>query len=125
MASFGARLEALSAVTVCPCCIKGSLGDHVKRTARASGRPNYDLLLETLLKLGEREVAEAAEAQVIGAADGARDALSAQSYGQAQSHASFSLRRDAMMVSPRNGFVSICKPRSHASDLRLGTHTHS
>ena len=80
-----AHLAAIDAVSVCPCCIKGTLGDHVKRTARADARPNYDVLLETLQGLTARELAERGEVHV---------------------------HRDAELMSPRNGFVRAVKSAS-------------
>jgi len=83
--SLGAHLECISAFSVCPCCIKGSLGDYVKRTARAAQRPNYDTLLETLHTLCERELGGRGDVVV---------------------------RRDQLMLSPRNGFISAVKASS-------------
>jgi hypothetical protein len=57
----------------------------VKRTARAAQRPNYDTLLETLHTLCERELGGRGDVVV---------------------------RRDQLMLSPRNGFISAVKASS-------------
>ena len=77
-----AHLESVRAFALSPCCIKGSLGDLVKRASRSSGRDNYQVLLETLEALCVSEV---------------------------NGRAAVSLRRDEQMASPRNGFVSAIK----------------
>ena len=91
--ALGAHLERLDAITLCPCCIKGSLGDHVKRAAALASRPNYDVLLENLQALAARELGPRGDVAV---------------------------RRDATMVSPRNGFVSVVKARAERA-LPLAT----
>ena len=52
--------------------------EHVKRSAKQLGRPNYDVILETLAEMADREL------------DG---------------RGGVQLRRDDDMLSPRNGFV--------------------
>ena len=86
------HLASIDAASVCPCCIKGSLGDHVKRKAKASARPNYEVLLETLRELTARELADRGEA--------------------------LEVRFDANLLSPRNGFVSVIKPAAAAAARR-------
>ena len=73
-----AHVEGVDAFGVSPCCIKGTLGEHVKRSAKELGRPNYDVILETLAEMADREL------------DG---------------RGGVQLRRDDDMLSPRNGFV--------------------
>ena len=73
-----AHVEGIDAFGVSPCCIKGTLGEHVKRSAKELGRPNYDVILETLAEMADREL------------DG---------------RGGVQLRRDDDMLSPRNGFV--------------------
>ena len=85
-------LDAISAFAVCPCCIKGSLGDHVKRSAKAARRPNYDVLLETL------------------------DGLCVRALGDRGT--TLGVRRVDEMLSPRNGFVRGVKARGR--DARAG-----
>ena len=97
MLALCAQLDRIDAYTVCPCCIKGSLGDHVKRLAKHDGRPNYDVLLETLRELSDRELSK----------EGGEDARVASV-----------VRRDDAMVSPRNGFVSAVKRRQSLRSFR-------
>ena len=73
-----AHVDGIDAFGVSPCCIKGTLGEHVKRSAKELGRPNYDVILETLAEMADREL------------DG---------------RGGVQLRRDDDMLSPRNGFV--------------------
>ena len=80
------HVDAIDAFAVCPCCIKGSLGDHVKRSARASGLPNYEVLLLTLRAFCESEL-------------GAR--------GQVW------MDHDEDMLSPRDGLISAVKAQRH------------
>ena len=76
-------LDDIDAVSVCPCCLKGTLGDYVKKGAKAASRPNYDVLLETLSALTARELGERGRV--------------------------FDVRRDEQLLSPRNGYVSLIK----------------
>jgi len=82
--ALASHLDAIDACVLCPCCIKGGLGQHVKTSARASSRPNYEVLLEVLGGFAVREC------------DGS---------------AHVSIRQDEAMLSPRNGFVSVVKRR--------------
>ena len=77
-----AQLDAVDAVAVCPCCLKGSLGDYVKKSSKAEGRSSYDVLLETLHFITSRELDTRGEACI---------------------------RWNPDMLSPRNGFVSAVK----------------
>merc|ERR1712113_111250 len=36
LCALAGRMAVLDALVLCPCCIKGSIGEHVKRHARAS-----------------------------------------------------------------------------------------
>jgi hypothetical protein len=83
--ALAASVEGISAYTCCPCCIKGTLGQHVKQSARRRGVDNYECLLETLRDLATDELGGRGEVSV---------------------------RRDEMMISPRNGFVSAVKRQS-------------
>eukprot|EP00658_Telonema_sp_P-2_P001991 TRINITY_DN10748_c0_g3_i1.p2 TRINITY_DN10748_c0_g3~~TRINITY_DN10748_c0_g3_i1.p2 ORF type:complete len:155 (-),score=42.90 TRINITY_DN10748_c0_g3_i1:88-552(-) len=42
------QVERVSAMLVCPCCLKGSLGFKVKTRAREEGRDYHQVLCETL-----------------------------------------------------------------------------
>ena len=80
--ALASHIDSIDAVAVAPCCLKGTLGDHVKKLARASSRDNYEVLLETLSELTKREIGSRGVVEV---------------------------RRDDELLSPRNGFVSAIK----------------
>ena len=83
--ALASHVDSIDAFAVCPCCLKGSIGDHVKRVARSSGVPNYDVLLETLRALCERELEDRGVVWV---------------------------ERDVEMITPRDGLVSAVKTSS-------------
>jgi tRNA pseudouridine(38-40) synthase len=83
--ALAAHLDAIDAVAICPCCLKGSLGDYVKKQSRAAKRDNYDVLLDTLQSLLERDLGPRGRA--------------------------LDVRRDSSLLSPRNGFISAVKAR--------------
>lgn len=97
--ALASHLEEVDGCALCPCCIKGGLGHHVKQRARACGRPNYDVLLEVLAGVAVRECGERADVAI--------------------SH-------DVDMLSPKNGFVTILKrtapPSLHLAHPEDRTH---
>ena len=80
--TLAARSPAVDAVVVCPCCLKGSLKEHVRAEARRDGREHYAVLVDTLASLARDECGDG----------GGR----------------VSVEWDGEMLSPRNALVSLC-----------------
>ena len=86
--SLATHLEEIDGLVVSPCCISGSLGAHAKDEAKATGKPLYSVLVETLVDIARYELA-----------------------GQA---ATVDAMFDPGVLSPKNGFVEITKARGGA-----------
>ncbi|KAL1521126.1 hypothetical protein AB1Y20_022680 [Prymnesium parvum] len=101
--SLAASLEGIDAFTLCPCCLKGSLGHQVKRRAKQLGRSNYDVLVESLAEVCVHELQTAV-----------CDDVAARSWKRERWHALenrdvLRLSSDPEMLSPKNSFISIVK----------------
>lgn len=96
--SLAAAVPEIAAVAVCPCCLKGSLGQEVKRRARLSGEAHGRVLVEALAEHAGREAAAAALA-----------ASTMCRSSSTSAEARVDVRFDDAMLSPRNGFVSVAK----------------
>ena len=120
--ALASSIERVDAFAVCPCCIKGSLGHLVKRTARQLGRSNYEVLVEALGDMCARELA--LPNALDGPADGQRqrgeqghtdgdepEEEEEEARGDARHEAYDAVRLcvDEHMCSPRNRFVSVVK----------------
>lgn len=100
LAVLAGRLSFVHGLVLCPCCIKGSLGEVVKRRARVEKRPNYDVLAEMLSAVCQSEFPA--------------DAL-------------VCLDEDHSMLSPRNSLITTvkrCGEDAAAAKLERPLHVH-
>ena len=111
--TLAARCQAVDAAVVCPCCLKGSLKEEVRReAARAGGdavAQHYPVLMQKLAELVQEEGADA------DGSDPSPNGLVLEEGGDEDGGGrvmSVSLAWDAEMLSPKNGFVRALKVRS-------------
>jgi len=97
--SLACHMRGVHALLLCPCCLKGSLGEHAKQVARRLGRPNYEVLVETLADLAGNELRVACG---LSAADDSTTRMA--------SARAVAVEYDAQMLSPKNGLVLVLKP---------------
>ena len=92
------RSEAIDGLVLCPCCLKGSLKEEVRRRTAYDPGQYYAALLEHLSAL---------------ARDEAGDSDAAGSHREEREQGvRVSIAWDAQMLSPKNGFVRMLKIRS-------------
>ena len=111
--TLSARCRAIDAAVVCPCCLKGSLKEEVRReAARAGGdavvAQHYPLLMHKLADLVREEGADGGVQEKGTDGRGLEEGADADGGGGVMS---VSLSWDAEMLSPKNGFVRAIKVR--------------
>ena len=98
--------STVRAFAVCPCCLKGSLGKHVKKLALDDGVAYYAKLADVLLRVCRADADDDAKAR-----PNARPAALA-------------LHRDDHMCSPKNVFVTVVKAApGDGSEARAASET--
>ena len=117
LVALAAGLERINAFALSPCCLKGNLGQLVKRNARQLGRSNYELLVEALAEMcavaltAPTDQDEKVRAHASRGEEG--PAASCWERGRwqrvASSRGEIFLSVDEQMLSPRNAFVSVVK----------------
>ena len=96
-------VDAIDALLLCPCCLKGGHGKAVAVTAKERGCDPYALLIETLRAICEREI----ESERSPAAPAAPAAPDGEGAGAPPSRVQVVV--DTEMLSPRNVFLALRK----------------
>jgi hypothetical protein len=116
-------------LVLCPCCLKGSLGADIVRTARSSRSEPYSLLVRTLELLVRSELdggGDAADAVAGGEAmggipPGVKQRLVAGSRQQGQAEPStVHVTIDRAVLSPKNAFIIAHKTAAAPRGLACG-----
>ena len=99
-------VDAIDALLLCPCCLKGGHGKAVALSAKERGCDPYALLIETLRAICEREIA----GERAPAAPGAPD----DDEGAGAPPSRLQVVLDTEMLSPRNVFLALRKGKRAA-----------
>ena len=104
-------VDAIDVLLLCPCCLKGGHGKAVAVTAKERGCDPYELLIDTLRAICEREIVSerSAAAPVAPDEDGGAPRPCVQ------------IVVDKEMLSPRNVFLAVRKRRQLQRKLADGS----